>query len=71
LKKAGYPEARHFISLEAANITNLIDALISLVIVHRDYGGVFQFLPWLHSGEACEHVFAECRKLIKDFTYLD
>ncbi|KAI0329285.1 hypothetical protein GY45DRAFT_1253214 [Cubamyces sp. BRFM 1775] len=45
LKAAQYPESRHFISREAADIcTILIDGLIGLII---------------------------CRKLVKDFTFLD
>ena len=34
-------------------------------------GEIYPLLPWLHSSETCEHVFGECRKLIKDFTFLD
>ncbi|KAH9896485.1 hypothetical protein C8Q73DRAFT_642433, partial [Cubamyces lactineus] len=45
LKAAQYPESRHFISREAADICNiLIDGLLGLII---------------------------CRKLVKDFTFLD
>jgi hypothetical protein len=74
LKKAGYAESRHFVSREFEDIIGiLIDGLISLVVVYRDHmdGEVFPLMPWLHSSETCEHAFAECRKLIKDFTYLD
>ncbi|KAJ7182126.1 hypothetical protein C8R46DRAFT_826347, partial [Mycena filopes] len=31
----------------------------------------FPLLPWLHSSEACEHVFGESRRIVKDFTMLD
>ncbi|OBZ69091.1 hypothetical protein A0H81_10762 [Grifola frondosa] len=74
LKAAGYPEVRYLISREAVDITRiLIDGLITLVIVHRDHmdGKIFPLLPWLHSSKVCEHVFGECRKIVKDFTYLD
>ncbi|OJT13578.1 hypothetical protein TRAPUB_9877, partial [Trametes pubescens] len=74
LEKAGYPVNRYCISREALDIcTILVDGLIALVIVHRDHMGdhSYPFLPWLHSTEACEHVFGECRKLVKDFTHLD
>jgi hypothetical protein len=70
----GYKVGRHFISHDAADIMEyLIGGIISLVIVYRDHMGgiVYPLLPWLHSSETCEHVFAECRKLIKDFTFLD
>ncbi|TFK78630.1 hypothetical protein K466DRAFT_507008, partial [Polyporus arcularius HHB13444] len=75
LRAAGYAESRYFISREAADITRiLVDGLIGLVIVYRDHqdGSTrTPLLPWLHSTEVCEHVFAECRKLVADFTYLD
>jgi hypothetical protein len=74
LSKAGYSESRYFISREAVDISHiLIDGLISLIITHRDYFGdkIYPLLPWLHSSETCEHVFAECRKIVKDFTHLD
>ena len=74
LKSAGYTESRHYISREADDILNtLIDGLIGLVYVYRDHLGGQQYplLLWLHSTEICEHVFAECRKLVKDFTHLN
>lgn len=75
LRKAGYQESRYCISREAIDICGyLVDGFIALLIVHRDHMGdehTYPFLPWLHSTEVCEHVFGECRKLIKDFTHLD
>lgn len=73
LQKAGYPEARYCLSREAIDITRIIiDGFVGLLIVHRDHlEDVFPFVPWLHSTEACEHIFGECRKLVEDFTYLD
>ena len=74
LNVAGYAESRHYISREADGILNtLIDGLIGLIYVYRDHlaGQRYPLLPWLHSTEICEHVFAECRKLVKDFTHLN
>ena len=74
LKTAGYAEDRHYTSHQFADIINiLVDGLIGLVIVYRDHmdGEIYPLLSWLHSTEVCEHVFGECRKLIKDFTFLD
>ncbi len=73
LRKAGYSEARYCLSREAIDITHiLIDGFIALLVVHRDHlKGAFPFVPWLHSTEACEHIFGECRKLVEDFTFLD
>ncbi|KAF8575684.1 hypothetical protein K439DRAFT_1623403 [Ramaria rubella] len=58
----------YYVSCECNDILHiLIHGLIGLIIVHRDFPAndtvTFPLLPWLHSMEACEHVF--------DFTYLD
>ncbi len=74
LAAAGYPESRYFISREAADISRiLIEGRGGLILIYRDHtdGVRYPLLPWLHSTEVCEHLFGECRKLIKDFTYLD
>ncbi|CDO73700.1 hypothetical protein BN946_scf185015.g28 [Trametes cinnabarina] len=76
LKAAGYAELRYYISREAADIARiLIEGLIGLVVMYRDHlsseSAPLPLIPWLHSSEICEHVFAECRKLVKDFTHLD
>jgi hypothetical protein len=74
LGAAHYAESRYYISREADDILNtLVDGLIGLVYIYRDHLGErrYPLLPWLHSTEICEHVFAECRKLVKDFTHLN
>ncbi|QRW16719.1 hypothetical protein RhiXN_04721 [Rhizoctonia solani] len=73
LLDSGYLLSRYFISQQAFNIlTTIIEGLILLIYAYRDYmpEGT-PLLPWLHSSEACEHFFAEMRKLVPDFTYLD
>jgi hypothetical protein len=73
LKAAGYAEDRHFMSHQFTDIIDtLADGLISLIIIYQDHmdSKVFPLLLWLHSSEICEHLFSECRKLIKDFTYI-
>ncbi|KAF9231491.1 hypothetical protein BU15DRAFT_82327 [Melanogaster broomeanus] len=56
IKAAGYTPSRHLISRESLAIfKRLVDGLISL----------------LHSSEVCEHIFGECRKLVKDFNFLN
>ncbi len=55
----------------------IIEGYIGLLISHRDYilkmfpHLKFPFLPWLYSTEVCEHLFGECRKLVKDFSFAD
>ena len=73
LQAGRYPESKYYISREANDILEkLIDGLLGLIYIYRDgFQGRHPLLPWLHSIEICEHVFAECRKLIKDFTHLN
>jgi len=72
LRAAGYTE-KYCISREAQDIIEkLIDGLLALIYVYRDHHkGEYPLLLWLHATELCEHIFAECRKLIKDFTHLN
>lgn len=76
LVHAGYSINRHCLSREALDITRiLIESLIALILVHRDYSSTFAIafplLPWMHSTEPCEHVFGEARQVVDDFTFLD
>ncbi|KAJ7834395.1 hypothetical protein B0H13DRAFT_2426922 [Mycena leptocephala] len=50
----------------------IIEGYLALLYTHRDHaGGFFPLLPWLHSSEACEHVFGEARRIVKDFSMLN
>jgi hypothetical protein len=73
LRATGHALDRHCISNHALDIVRIAcDGLVSLVCVYRDHtDGSEPFLPWLHSTEVCEHIFAELRKIIKDFTEHD
>ena len=73
LKAAGYTLLKYYISREADDILDkLIDGLLALTYVYRDHlCGEHPLLPWMHGTEMVEHVFAECRKLVKDFTHLN
>ncbi|KAF7291093.1 hypothetical protein MKEN_01491200 [Mycena kentingensis (nom. inval.)] len=67
-----YSVARHFLSRECADILKmLIEGLLSLIIIHRDFYPDTPLLPWLHSTEPCEHTFGLARQVIVDFTALD
>lgn len=70
---SNYNKSLHFLSREAVDIARIIiDGYLALLYIHRDHvDGVFPLLPWLHSSEACEHVFGEARRIVKDFTMLD
>ncbi|KAK7045865.1 Methionine--tRNA ligase, mitochondrial [Paramarasmius palmivorus] len=74
LKKAGYSKAKHFVSPQFVDILRiLVFGFIQTVIIYRDYGGdkLIPLLPWLLCTEVIEHVFGICRKLVKDFTFLE
>ncbi|KAJ7683601.1 hypothetical protein B0H17DRAFT_1137725 [Mycena rosella] len=67
-----YSVQTQFISRESYDIfITLCDSLISLIIAYRRYFPLYPLLPWLHSTEACEHLFGMLRQLKKDFTYSD
>lgn len=74
LTACGYPKKKHFLSREALDIIRiLVEGYIGLMFLHRDNDDTtaVPFIPWLHSTEACEHVFGEARKIVKDFCVLD
>lgn len=73
LDHSAYQCSWYLLSCEAVDIAQIIiDGYIALVLIHRDHlWDPFPLLPWLHSTEACEHVFGEARKVVKDFTMLD
>ncbi|KAJ7889680.1 hypothetical protein B0H13DRAFT_2666158 [Mycena leptocephala] len=71
LAKAGYPEARHFISKEAFDIAQiLINGLLSLIIIHRDHlsDHPCPLLPWFNASEPNKHCFSGMRDITADFT---
>jgi hypothetical protein len=75
LAKIGLSRTQHCISREAIDIVRIIvQSLIGLVLIHRDHmpgDSKVPLLPWMHSTEACEHMFGLMRQKIKDFTYRD
>ncbi|KAJ8089784.1 hypothetical protein PM082_018360 [Marasmius tenuissimus] len=67
-----YTHTQYFLSREASDIIRfLVNGLLSLVIIHRDYHPKVPLLPWLHSTEACEHLFGLVRKIVPDFALKD
>lgn len=72
LTAAHYPIKKTCISTEALDISSkLIHGFFELLYIYRDHmdGTRIPLLLWLHSSEVCEHVFAECRKMIMDFDF--
>ncbi|KAJ6521287.1 hypothetical protein DFH09DRAFT_939171 [Mycena vulgaris] len=69
LVKGGYPEACHFISKEAFDITQiLINGLLGLIVFHRDHLGdnPCPLLPWFNASKPNEHCFAGLRDISPD-----
>ncbi|KAI0630924.1 hypothetical protein C8Q77DRAFT_1062540 [Trametes polyzona] len=61
----------HFISRELYDILSIfINAMLLLVVTHRDYFPNIPLLHWLNSTETCEHFFGCARKIQKDFTFV-
>ncbi|KAI9066464.1 hypothetical protein FKP32DRAFT_1565821 [Trametes sanguinea] len=62
----------HFISRELYDILSIfINAMLLLIVTHRDYFPDVPLLHWLNSTETCEHFFGCARKIQKDFTFVE
>lgn len=62
----------HFISRELYDILSIfINAMLLLILAHRDYFPDVPLLHWLNSTETCEHFFGCARKIQKDFTFVE
>ncbi|KAI0272328.1 hypothetical protein BC834DRAFT_804013, partial [Gloeopeniophorella convolvens] len=67
-----YNISTHFISRELYDILSVfINAMLSLILAHRDYFPHVPLLLWLNSTEVCEHFFGCTRKVQKDFTFVE
>ncbi|EIW63091.1 uncharacterized protein TRAVEDRAFT_114404, partial [Trametes versicolor FP-101664 SS1] len=62
----------HFITRELYDILSIfINAMLLLIVTHRDYFPDAPLLHWLNSTETCEHFFGCARKIQKDFTFVE
>jgi hypothetical protein len=65
-----YTVDTHFITRELYNIISVfINAMLMLVLIHRDFFPEIPLLLWLSSTKVCEHFFGCARKIQKDFTF--
>ncbi|XP_006459004.1 hypothetical protein AGABI2DRAFT_66018 [Agaricus bisporus var. bisporus H97] len=73
LSATNYSHRVHTISREALKITTtLIEGYLSLVFIYRDFIRTAEpLMPWLHSTEACEHIFGQARQIVPNFSYAD
>ncbi|THV02572.1 hypothetical protein K435DRAFT_653008, partial [Dendrothele bispora CBS 962.96] len=70
LKKSNYPENLHFISPASYDICRIAgNGLLALMIIHRDHLPCkLPLIPHQHGTDSVEHIYAEMRKLIPDFS---
>ncbi|OSC97162.1 hypothetical protein PYCCODRAFT_1377732 [Trametes coccinea BRFM310] len=62
----------HFITRELYDILSIfINAMLLLIVTHRDYFPDVPLLHWMNSTETCEHFFGCARKIQKDFTFVE
>lgn len=67
-----YSVNTHFITRELYDIiTIFVDAMITMILVHRDFFPDIPLLLWMSSTEVCEHFFGCARKIQKDFTFVE
>lgn len=69
-----YALNKYGLSPDARDIFSILGhGFLQLVFIYRDFisDKRIPLLLWLHSSEICEHVFAEVRKLSKDFNFSD
>ncbi|KAI0059300.1 hypothetical protein BV25DRAFT_1809175 [Artomyces pyxidatus] len=72
LRHPQYSVNTHFITRELYDILCVyINAMLLLILVHRDFFPDTPLLHWLSSTEVCEHFFGCARKIQKDFTYVE
>lgn len=59
LEHSQYSSKQYLLSREAIDITHIvIEGYLSLLYIHCDHlPELVPLLPWLHSSEACEHIF--------------
>ncbi|PKK57776.1 hypothetical protein RhiirC2_871746 [Rhizophagus irregularis] len=50
---------------------SLVESLILLIKIYRDYYKNIPLLPWKHGTESCEHIFGISRQFCADFNYLE
>ncbi|KAI0028125.1 hypothetical protein K488DRAFT_59493 [Vararia minispora EC-137] len=47
----------------------LCNSFLQLIFIHWEYFPTYPLLPWLHSMEACEHLFGVLWQLETDFIF--
>jgi hypothetical protein len=67
-----YSVNTHFITRELYDIISIfINAMLTMILIHRDFFPEIPLLLWLSSTEVCEHFFGCARKIQKDFTFAE
>ncbi|RIB24267.1 hypothetical protein C2G38_1907709, partial [Gigaspora rosea] len=50
---------------------SLVESLVLLIKIHRDYYENIPLLIWKHGTESCEHIFEAACQFRSDFTFLE
>ncbi|PKK77632.1 hypothetical protein RhiirC2_652996 [Rhizophagus irregularis] len=50
---------------------SLVESLVLLIKIHRDYYKNILLLPWKYGTESCEHIFGISCQFCADFNYLE
>ncbi|CAG8474695.1 5005_t:CDS:2 [Gigaspora rosea] len=60
------------IAMQTFNIMiSLVESLVLLIKIHRDYYENIPLLIWKHGTESCEHIFEAACQFRSDFTFLE
>ncbi|RGB23054.1 hypothetical protein C1646_822277 [Rhizophagus diaphanus] len=64
--------SKNFLAMQTFNITiNLVESLVLLIKIHRDYYKNIPLLPWKYGTKSCEHIFGISQQFHSDFNYLE
>ncbi|CAB4436211.1 unnamed protein product [Rhizophagus irregularis] len=64
--------SKNFLATQTFNIMiSLVESLVLLIKIHRDYYKDIPLLLWKHGIESCEHIFGISHQFRSDFNYLE
>ncbi|PKC03347.1 hypothetical protein RhiirA5_264483, partial [Rhizophagus irregularis] len=64
--------SRNFLAMQTFNIMiSLVESLVLLIKIHRDYYKDIPLLPWKYGTESYEHIFGISRQYCANFNYLE
>ncbi len=62
----------NFMTTQSFSIFNsLSESMVLLVKSHHEYYSKFPLISWMHSSEACEHIFGIAHQIHADFDFAE